>query len=409
MKMAAFWLFLNFTTIFFSAFYSMLEMACVSFNKIRLHYYVSQGNKRAIWLNYLLEHPTRLFGTTLIGVNVAMFVGSECSREFHEAIGINPDWAPISQIILVVIFGELAPMFAARQYPEHVTMLGIPLLYLSAKIAAPFLYVISKLTSYGNRIMGGHEPKSSDIFLSYEELQKLFKEDEDEEQRPSETDDFNVMAANIFRLRSKNAVLIMQPLNTYPLLPSDAIIIQTRNLLKRNAANFVAIYHRNVSNIIGIALPRDLVRYPDNGRIRDHVKPPWFITQNTDCLEILKQFRHNNANVAIVLNDQGSAIGVIVLNDLLEELFSKATQAYTQSTMKMERTFPGNMLVEDFNKQFDVVLDVRGNLTLAELVENLLERFPKEGDDVILGQFVLTVKEATLRDVKRITVSTKDY
>jgi len=104
----------------------MVEMACVSFNKVRLHYYVNQGNRRAIWLNYLLQHPFRLFGTTLIGVNVAMVVGSECSREFHSALGLSPDLAPLSQVIIVVIFAELAPMFAARHYAEHVAMLGAP-------------------------------------------------------------------------------------------------------------------------------------------------------------------------------------------------------------------------------------------------------------------------------------------
>ncbi len=117
---------LNFLSIIMLAFYSMTEMACVSFNKVRLQYYVSKGMKRAIWLNALLQHPSRLFGTTLIGVNIAMFFGSEFSRQFYSSIGLNPDWSPLTQVILVVIFGELAPMFAARRYPEHVSILGIP-------------------------------------------------------------------------------------------------------------------------------------------------------------------------------------------------------------------------------------------------------------------------------------------
>ena len=59
---AVYWLIFNLLSIIVLAFYSMLEMACVSFNKIRLQYYVSKGNKQAIWLNYLLQHPSRLFG-----------------------------------------------------------------------------------------------------------------------------------------------------------------------------------------------------------------------------------------------------------------------------------------------------------------------------------------------------------
>ena len=133
----------------------MLEMACVSFNKIRLQYYVSKGYKRAIWLNYLLQHPSRLFGTTLICVNVGLIVGSECSREFYSSIGLNPDWAPLTQVFFVVIFGELSPMFAARNYAENVAMLGVPLIYFSAKLMSPLLWATSLLSKLCNLLVGG--------------------------------------------------------------------------------------------------------------------------------------------------------------------------------------------------------------------------------------------------------------
>jgi len=84
--------------------FSMLEMAAVSFNKVRLQYFVSLGNRRAIWLMRLLQNPTLLFGTTLICVNTAMQFGSECSRRFYMALDLSPDLAPLSQIILVLLF-----------------------------------------------------------------------------------------------------------------------------------------------------------------------------------------------------------------------------------------------------------------------------------------------------------------
>src|SRR5262245_63138653 len=112
----------------------MIEMASVLLNLVRLHYYVSKGEKRAVLFNELLNYPSRLFGTTLIMVNSATVFGSEFSREFHEAIGLSPDLAPLTQVLLVLIFGELSPMFAARTHSEHMALLGIPLLYASAKI-----------------------------------------------------------------------------------------------------------------------------------------------------------------------------------------------------------------------------------------------------------------------------------
>lgn len=121
-------------------FFAMLEMACVSFNKVRLQYYVSKENKRALWLSYLLHHPALLFGTTLICVNTALVVGSECARRFYDSLGLSPDWAPLSQIFIVLIFAEIAPMFAGRRYAEHVAMLGIPILFFFSIILRPLIW-----------------------------------------------------------------------------------------------------------------------------------------------------------------------------------------------------------------------------------------------------------------------------
>ena len=139
------WLLLNFVTIAFLAFYSMMEMACVSFNKMRLQYYVSKDNKRAIWLQELIQDPSRLFGTTLIGVNLAMVIGSECSREFYSAIGLNPILSALTQVMLVVILGELA-RFRARSHAENVGMMGAPYLWASAKLMTPLLWCVKGIT-----------------------------------------------------------------------------------------------------------------------------------------------------------------------------------------------------------------------------------------------------------------------
>ena len=116
-------------SVLVEGFFSMLEMACVSFNRVRLQYYVSKKNRRAIWLSSLLKNPARLFGTTLIGVTTALQFGSECARRFYISLDLSPDWAPLSQVIIVLIFAELAPLFAARRYAENVVMLGIPIIF----------------------------------------------------------------------------------------------------------------------------------------------------------------------------------------------------------------------------------------------------------------------------------------
>lgn len=406
---ATFWLLLNIASIVVLSFYSMLEMACVTFNKVRLQYYVSKGIKQAIWLHYLLEKPARLFGTTLIGVNVAMFFGSECSRQFYSALGVDPDFAPLTQVILVVIFGELAPMFAAIRFPEHVAMLGVPLVYLSAKLMTPLLWILGVISKICNMIIGGKE--HTDIFLTQDELQKIL-EDQDEDKGFSESSDFNTIVTNIFNLHKKTAQEIMLPLSSVPELPSNVTVGQVRSLLSRTHNNYVLIYHRETTHIIGIAFPRDLIRIPDNRKVRDYTHSPWFVTEQTNLIQILNQFRSNNESVAIILNREGKATGLINLDDILEETVGKTElsspiRARMRRKLMIDKTFPSDMTVGEFNKQYKVVLDDKVDLTLVELMEEKLGHHPNEGEKVIVGSFELEVKESSLLEVKSITVTTR--
>ena len=148
-----FFLLLTLICIVIHGFFSMFEMAAVSFNKIRMHYFVNKNYKRAIWLSHLLDKPSRLFGTTLIGVNTFLQIGSEASRRFYESLNLNPDIAPITQIIVVLIFAELSPMFAARRYSEHVAMLGIPIIIFTSKILTPVIILIDWIAHLFTRIL----------------------------------------------------------------------------------------------------------------------------------------------------------------------------------------------------------------------------------------------------------------
>lgn len=410
---ALFWLGLNLASIIILAFYSMMEMACVSFNRVRLHYYVSKGRRRAVLLNELLHQPSRLFGTTLIMVNVAMFFGSEFAREFHIALGLSPDLAPLSQVFLVLIFGELSPMFAARNYSEHIAMLGIPLLYASAKILAPILWLLDHLTTFFSSMISGKKMKAA-VYLTQEELQKILEEQEEGQAYASDLEQFNEITSNIFSLRHKDVGQVMIPINSIPVLPSNGTVEQARKLFQKKNVNFLPIYHDKCTNIVGIAFPRDLIRLSEGKKIRDHSRMPWFVTQNVKLTHILKQFRNNNQEVAIIIDPQGYAVGLITLDDVIDEIFGKITHSSNKNRQKksakrfiIDRTFAASFTVGDFYAQFQTWLDEEKNLTLGELVEKHLGYLPEVGESIYLDPFEITVKEASLHSIKSVTIKTK--
>jgi len=410
---AIIWLILNLLSIIVLAFYSMLEMACVSFNKVRLQYYVSKGIKRTLWLNYLLQHPSRLFGTTLIGVNIALVIGSECSREFYSAIGLSPDIAPLTQVILVVIFGELAPMFAARRYPEHVAMLGIPLIYASAKLMTPLLIIIDWITRFANLFIKDSKNEAN-IYLTEEELVKIIEEQSDRTSSEAENDEFSTITANIFSLREKDVKQVMKPIINTALLPSNATVDEMEALLTKTGATFISIFHRDISNIIGIVYPRDAIRAAGTKRARDYAWPPWFVTETTGMMQILKQFRTNNETVAVILNQSGHAIGIVTLDDVLDELFGEVTYGHKKfinkffnNLMLIDKTFSGDLTVEQFTDQYGVEIDKNPDSTLSEVIIKHLGHYPEKGESIFLAPFEITVKENTLTEIKTISISTR--
>lgn len=410
---AFFWFAFNILSVIVLAFYSMLEMACVSFNRVRLQYYVSKGYKRAIWLNSLLQHPALLFGTTLIGVNIALVIGSECAREFYSSLGLNPDLSAFSQVILVVIFGELAPMFAARRYPENVAMLGIPLIYASAKLMTPFLYVLDLITKGANYFIGG-KGEEVNLYLTQEELQNIIAEQSDEVPLLSDTQEFSAITTNIFGLRTKDALQIMEPLDTKNVLSANATVEEMELHLAKSGVNFVPIYHNELNNIIGIVYPRDVLRASDSKRLRDYSKAPWFVTGSTTLMVLLKRFRTNSENVAIILNQAGKAVGIVTIDDVLEELFGSGTYGrkltahhHLKNLMLIEKTYPAETTVAELQSQYGVLIDQNPAATLAEVVTMRLNHTPEKGESVFVEPFELTVKETTLMGIKSITISTR--
>ena len=410
---ALFWLTLNILSILMLAFYSMTEMASVSFNKVRLQYYVSKGMKQAVWLNYLLQHPSRLFGTTLIGVNVAMFFGSEFARQFHSAIGLDPDWSPLSQVIFVVIFGELAPMFAARKFAEHVGLLGIPLLYFSAKLITPLLFIvdgIAKLCQW----MTGQKDASYDYFLTQEELKKIIEEKNEQETYSMENDDFNAVTENIFSLGHKIIKDVMDPIPREKLLPGSVTVGQFHRQYALKKFEYCFLYHKDPHNIIGLSFPRNLIRVPDGKKARDFSQAPWFVTQNTKVTDVLRQFRKNNQEVAVIVDETGNAVGVYDLKDVLDEIFGETKQLDSSSTLNhpltfkmVDKTLPGDFTVGEFEELFGYKLSDDTEDSLSALIVKELGHQPDVEESVHIGPYDLTIKEIALRGIKTVHVKSR--
>lgn len=391
-------------------FFSMMEMSAVSFNKVRLQYFVGKNNRRAIWLSKLLKNPARLFGTTLIGVNTALQFGSEFSRQFYSSIGLSPDWAPVTQVFVVLVFAELVPMFAGRRYAENVTMLGMPLLYLCSIIMTPFIWCLDIICRVFNKIFG--IVTVSGLNLSREELQKAIEARDDRGYffDPQEVDS---ISANIFSLKNKTPQQLMDPLEQFKLIPSTANIGDLKKTMGIELLLFLPVYHQEEQNIVAIAFPRDFLRLDPNVEVRPHCRSPWFITESTPILQILKEFRRNNQSLAVVLSEEGTALGILTLDAVIDEIFGERDEWLSigeylpeKRQIHVDRSFDGDTKIDEINRELHIHLKADPEQSLEELLTKHLGRRPDVGETIRIDDFEFTIEESTLLGGMKIFIRT---
>jgi putative hemolysin len=403
MNQIIFFLFLTIFCVLIQGFFSMFEMACVSLNKIKLHYKATTKSRKAKWLEFLLTKPSYLFGTTLICVNTLLQLGSEASRRFYEANNLDPSFAPITQILIVLIFGELSPLFAARKHSEDVAYFAVPIVYLISRILTPFIWVIDKITKASNFIFGKQKVES---FLSKEELEKVLEEPTKNILK-IENENFNNIVSNIFSLKDKKASEIMLPVSQIPNFSSDLSIGEIKVALKQNYSSFILVYNQLPQNIVGIAYPRDLLNALDTDKIINFIHTPWFITENVLVIDILKQFRTNKESYALVLDKSAKCKGMIALSHIEDEIFGEMTfhlEKKSNLQVIIEKTLDGKMTLKAFNKQFKTNLSFKNARTLSDLIILYLNHRPSEDEVIIFDKYEFTIIETSILGIEKVKV-----
>ncbi|HEV7735908.1 MAG TPA: CNNM domain-containing protein, partial [Chlamydiales bacterium] len=353
-----------------------------------------------LWIHFLLKKPSRLFGTTLLGINAALQVGSESSRRFYESIHIDPDVAPLTQVLIVVLFGELVPMTIARRHPERIAIFLAPLMTALAKLLSPITWAFDQFSRLIHKIIS--KPMETPLFLSREEVIMTFEE------REEGKDEFNAIVNGVFQLKSLSAAQLMQPIKNIPLFSKEATVEEVRGQFQISQPPFLLMYHKSQANVVSIVSLRDLFLLAGQQKIALQGRSPWFVAKETSILQILDQFRRNNESVAVILERSGEACGILTLDQIVDAIFGPEEPGSESplETNFIDRTLEGTMLVADFNLQFHGNLPDSPNRTLNDLVLASMDHPPSRGETFRIGRYEITVLEPSLRGAKLLNICT---
>lgn len=404
------WLLLTLLCLMFEGFYSMQEMAVLSYNRLELVYDCARGSKRAGWIAKLVRHPDRLFTTTLLTVNLVLQLGSECSRRFYEAMNMSSNLAPLTQVILVVICAELAPTLAGRLYARKAALLGAPILYATSIILVPATAVVTWVSNRVNRLLGYSQ--ESFTLVSCEDLKAVIKREQPLQANGQTNDPENFLEAvgnNIFSMDEVAVKDIAKHLHACSVVSSKATCEQMRQIFDKTRSDFVLVIDPQTGRSLGIILPRFLfdVSQRSHSFAYQLVKPVLVVRSSDSLMKVILPLRQSRYSMAIVVDSKGLPVGCLTFDEIAHYLFgAHHGHAIHTSGRLVERTFDPKVTLGLLRHSWGLEFGHPDEWTLERFLNHVFEHRPEIGQKYMHRGIELELKEDSN---KELTVSIRAF
>ncbi len=389
-----------------SALFSATETAFSSLSRTRLKSMVEQGNTKAQKTLDLLDDYDKLLSSILVGNNVVNIAMSSISTLLFISILPNAGAAVSTLVItvLVLIFGEIAPKSMARENPEGFAMFMTPIMHVLVVILTPINFLFSKWQNLVKRIfkLGKEQPMTQDeLSVLVEDLAQEGGIDEDES---------NLLLNSIaFEKQEVRDVLT-------PRVDIVAVAVGTSNkkvakLFSKCNFSRIPVYKNSLDHIVGILFQKDF--YTDTGisdqPISKLMREPVFVPYTMKIDEALRLFRQQNTHMAVVTDEYGGTMGIVTMEDILEELVGEIYDEHDRESELFRITENGDYLIsgsadkDQLERFFDQKLDTEST-TASGWVTEQMDRIPEVGDSFDFGDFTITVTAADGNRVQEIKV-----
>ena len=403
-------LILVFLGILLEAFFSGAEIGMVSVNRIKMKQLAEDGNSAARSILKLLENPERLFTTTSLGTNLAMVASTAIFTAFMVThFGDSGEWMAMIIISPLIFFGgEIIPKVIFQHRADSIMLLMIYPLIFFFKILSPFITWLSKASA----------KFTSQVQLASAEERKTFSRDQLRQvlSLESQTVDLGVtekkIIHNIFNFGELRAEHCMVPLIQMTVLKDTATLTEAHDVANDSGFSRMPIFHERIFNLIGILNTFDLLDQPVDGTpITSLIRPAYYIPPNKKVDDLLKELQQRGLHMAIVVDEYGDVLGLVTLEDLLEEIVGEIEDELEREEPPVLQISEGIVVVDarlpldEVNELLQTDLEGDGFDTIGGLVYQRLGRIPSFGDAVDYDGFRIEVVSTPGRRLKRLRVT----
>lgn len=391
-----------------SAWCSSTETAYSSVNKVRLKSKAEDGNARAkLALDQLAQYD-KLLSCILIANNIVNLTAATLSTIlFTKLFPIyGPAVSTILLTVLVLIFGEITPKSLAKDQSERVCMAAAPVLRVVLVVFTPlhmFFGLFYKLVTHLF-----HPPKDEGI--TEEELITMVEEAESEgglEHHESEL----IRAAIEFN--DMEVEEILTPRVDILAAPDTVSMEELAVLFAESGYSRIPIYHSSIDDIIGLVHEKDFfsARYHNHSDVSSLISPVYYTTGSAQISDLLRRLQHRKAHMAVVVDEYGGTMGLVTLEDILEELVGEIWDEHDEVVEEFKKQEDGSYLIscsanlDDLFDRFSIRADDIDSASISGWVLDQLGRLPVEGDQFIYENLAVTVTKLDQRRILEIRVA----
>ena len=304
-----------------SAFFSGTETAFSSVSKIRIRNKAENGDKRAKKALYVAENYDKALSTILVGNNVVNIAASALSTILFVSFLGDAMGTVVSTVVLtlvVLVCGEVLPKNLAIENNEKICLSAAPVLIFLMTIFTPLTFLLLRLSKLVTNVSGKNREASPTV--TEDELKFIVESIEEEgvlEEQESE------LVQSALDFDEKTAYDILTPRVDMTALSVDCDVNDARDTILRERYSRIPVYKDNIDNIIGILHTRDFLEAllrnetPDISRM---IQPAYYIYRSKKLSSLLADFRHRKLHIAVVTDDYGGTLGIVTMEDLLEQL-----------------------------------------------------------------------------------------
>lgn len=383
-----------------SAFFSACETSMTATSRAKIHHMAKAGHKKAGIIIELQQKLGLVISIILMVNTMVNTAAASLATDFLTTILGQAGAAFASTIImgsLILIYAEVMPKMLALNNPERLLLFAAPLLRFMFKIFKPINTLINAFARQSLRMLGIKAVDQSTLYATIEEVRGVI----DLHQGPGQdVPQERAMLKSILDLGSVQLGEIMVHRKNVTMInaaePTQNIVDQVLSC----PFTRIPLWEDNPENIIGVINAKALLRAVRSHKgnvekldIKDIATAPWFVPESTDLLEQLQAFRQRREHFAIVVDEYGALMGIVTLEDILEEIVGDITDEHDIAVRGVRPQadgsyiVDGNVTIRDLNRQFDWDLPDEDAATIAGLLLHHFRMIPEVGQVFVLNGF----------------------